>query len=88
MGVAFDAAAGHALLFGGGDESGVLRDTWTWNGKNWTQQHPSTTPPARCDMSITYDATRAKIVVFGGVNHDYDPIGDTWTWNGRTWRLR
>ena len=47
--MAYDAATGTAVLFGGyglgGHGSGVLADTWTWDGTTWTKQHPAANPP-------------------------------------------
>ena len=40
--MAYDAAAGTVVLFGGANFH--LFDTWTWNGTTWTEQHPA---PAR-----------------------------------------
>src|ERR1700683_3493176 len=38
--MSYDAATQNVVLFGGGGSSGVLGDTWTWNGvtKTWTEQ--------------------------------------------------
>ena len=44
--MAYDAADGTVVLFGGQGRSGSLGDTWTWDGSAWTQAHPSTSPPA------------------------------------------
>ena len=47
----------------------------------WTKQHPATSPPAREDAAMAYDAATGTAVLFGG-SGDLD---DTWTWNGATW---
>src|SRR5206468_1923278 len=57
MGMAFDAALGDVVLFGG-SASGhccTQADTWTWDGANWTEQHPATSPPGRGAFGMTYD---------------------------------
>jgi Galactose oxidase, central domain len=63
-------------------------DTWTWDGKVWTQLQPSVSPPPRgvetLVASIGYDQTLGKVVLYGGTN-DLHPLGDTWTWDGSTW---
>ena len=46
--MAYDAATGTVVLFGGLGGHGDLGDTWTWNGTTWTQQAPSD-QPARPD---------------------------------------
>src|SRR5580698_500832 len=40
--MAYDAALGEVVLFGGSSGN----QTWTYNGTTWTQQHPATSPPA------------------------------------------
>jgi hypothetical protein len=80
--MAYDEAAGNAVLFGGVNRANkFLNSTWTWDGTTWTQQHPATIPPAREFASMAYDAVAGNAVLFGG---DRDPkapsLGDTWTW--------
>src|SRR5215472_5213859 len=43
--MAYDAATGNVVLFGGGNNRGGLSDTWTWNGSTWTKQNPAAHPP-------------------------------------------
>jgi hypothetical protein len=83
MGMAFDAAHGRVVLFGGAVTGGFMGDTWTWDGATWTQQHPATSPPPRMSMGMAYDATRGQVVLFGGFNGSW--LGDTWIWDGTTW---
>jgi hypothetical protein len=53
-------------------------DTWTWDGSTWTKQAPVTSPPARSDASMAYDAATGNSVLFGGgLNGSFT---DTWTW--------
>ena len=48
MAMAFDAAHGQVVLFGGSNgPAPYMADTWTWDGANWTQQSPPNSPPAR-----------------------------------------
>jgi hypothetical protein len=35
------------VLFSGNSAHGQPDDTWTWNGKTWSQQHPVTSPHSR-----------------------------------------
>jgi hypothetical protein len=42
--MAYDAARGQVVLFGGYDGSGYLNDTWVWDGTNWVQKFPATVP--------------------------------------------
>ena len=45
----------------------------------WIQQTPATVPAARSDASITYDAARNKVVMFGGKNASGTALNETWT---------
>jgi hypothetical protein len=83
----YDAASGQLLLFGGsskiGTEGGYFGDTWVWTGTTWLQLHPATSPPARHNADMIYDAADQDVVLFGGYDGQY--LGDTWTWNGSAW---
>jgi hypothetical protein len=86
--MAYDAAAGTVVLFGGEGSFGApLGDTWTWNDTAWAQQHPASSPPARWDAAMAYDAAAGHLVLFGGIeaNGQDQDLSDTWTWNGSTW---
>ncbi len=70
----------------------MLADTWTWNGTDWTQQHPAKLPPARDFASMAYDAVTGQLLLFGGGGNGQRIAGlapplldDTWDWNGTTW---
>jgi hypothetical protein len=87
--MAWDPATHQLLLFGGGTSSGgqqltVFGDTWTWNGTTWTELHPATSPPARHQADMVYDAAMREIILFGG-HGEQNYLGDTWAWNGTTW---
>jgi hypothetical protein len=84
--MAYDAARGRVVLFGGFDFfSGIaLSDTWEWDGNTWIETTPATAPPARSRHAMAYDAVRQRVLLFGGVG-DEGPVGDTWEWDGSTW---
>jgi hypothetical protein len=79
--MAYDAATGTVVLFGGAGNNGttLLGDTWAWDGSTWTQQAPATSPPARANASMAYDAASGTVVLFGG-NDPRGLVHDTWTW--------
>ncbi|MGA3220719.1 MAG: hypothetical protein ABSE77_16855, partial [Acidimicrobiales bacterium] len=86
--MAYDGATRQIVLFGGyGASPGTLSDTWTWNGHNWTEAHPFTSPGDLQLASMAYDPATSQLVLFGG----YDNVpgglasGATWTWNGHNW---
>jgi hypothetical protein len=68
------------LLFGGIG----LNDTWVWDGVDWTQRFPATSPPGRQFARLAFDAARGNAVLFGG----FDGVTDTWTWDGTNWTQR
>jgi hypothetical protein len=85
----YDPALRQTVLFGGFSSTGVpLNDTWTYDGRNWTPQEPSTSPQPRIWAVMAYDPAIAKMVLFGGtvwMNGHLVQLGDTWTYDGRNW---
>jgi hypothetical protein len=81
LAMAYDAATATMVVFGGccRGPHGVFGDTWTWDGITWTQQHPATSPPARLDAAMAYDAAAGNVVLFSGDSQDAT-LHDTWTW--------
>ena len=82
--MAYDAANGTVVSFGGSNNASNLGDTWAWNGTTWAQQLPATSPSARNNATMAYDAATGTIVLFGGSATGGD-LSDTWVWNGTTW---
>jgi hypothetical protein len=85
--MAYDAAHGQVVLFGGEDDRGSLRDTWTRDSTGWTQRTPVHSPLARFDAAMAYDAAHAQGVLFGGFDATFQ-FADTWTWDGTDWTQR
>ena len=82
--IAYDAAHGQVVLFGGLQGTNY---TWLWNGVTWTQAVPSNTsnnPGPRGNAAMLYDAAHGQVVMFGGLNNS-TRLGDTWLWNGSSW---
>jgi hypothetical protein len=89
-GATYDAARGVVVVFGGrhvndDGSSYYLDDTWTWDGKVWAEQHPTTKPSARAFTVMAYDAALRKGVLFGGRSPAGASLNDTWTWDGTNW---
>lgn len=83
--LAYDAGAGGLVLFGGccvkGQQYGVaFDDTWTWDGRGWTQQQPSQKPSPTLGASMAQDGAQGVVL--------FDSNGDTWTWSNNDWRRR
>jgi len=81
--MAYDEANDQVVMFGGQGFQ-FFGDTWTWNGTNWTQQHPASTPTVRWGPGLGYDQVNQRAVLFGGETTS-GPLGDTWTWDGANW---
>lgn len=58
-------------------------DTWTWDGTNWTELHPSTVPAPRTESVMAYDAVSHMLLMFGGIATD--TTNETWLFNGHAW---
>lgn len=82
--VAFDDQRRRSVLFGGRDQSGARADTWEWDGSTWNALLPSTTPPAR-QLHALARAPGGGLVMFGGSDATFLPLGDTWRWTGSDW---
>ncbi len=89
----YDSAHSRTILFGGHDGN-YLDDVWEFDStsKTWTNVTPATgsKPAPRFDHGMAYDASRGKVVVYGGRADSPSTqgyIGDTWEWDtaGRFW---
>lgn len=92
----YDAARQEVILFGGDTSTGpgtgttLTNTTWIWNGTNWFQKYPSQRPPTQRNGSMTYDAGRQELILYGGTANpggggDDDRI---WVWDGANWTAR
>ena len=91
-GMVFDTTRSLVVLFGGANvpiagPGTVYDDLWEWDGVQWRQiEPPGDRPPARVGFAMTYDQVRREVVLFGGLDSNFQPLGDTWLWNGGQWR--
>jgi hypothetical protein len=83
--MAYDAAHGQLVMFGGFGHRTVLNDTWLWSGSNWTQANPTTSSLGRFGASMAYDAALGEVILFGGEDLTVSIDNDTWAWNDATW---
>ena len=81
--MAYDAAGGNVVLFGGSNDGPSNNDTWVWDGRNWTQKSPANRPAPRSFAAMAYDAARGQVVLFGGLQTNFS--NDTWAWDGTNW---
>jgi hypothetical protein len=89
----WDPVHHQVVVFGGaGDPSGsavMYHDTWTWDGRTWTERHPATTPgiwllPGGTEGFMEYDPVHAQLVMVGATQFGNDT---TWTWDGADWTV-
>jgi hypothetical protein len=89
--MAFDAARGECVLFGG-NTSGwpspmvLTGETWTFDGSAWTLASTAG-PSPRIGAAMAFDPLREVVVLFGGTTGGGPAalLGDTWEWDGRSW---
>jgi hypothetical protein len=88
--LAYDEITRQVVFFGGWTNGVDYGDTWTYNGVDWVQQQPVTSPPARADNGLAFDPVLKRVVLFGGLAGACEDCGqgrlnDTWVWNGINW---
>jgi hypothetical protein len=88
--MAYDSNSGTIVLFGGaryGSCPCTFGDTWTWDGTNWTQRFPATSPSARQGAALATDPSTGQVLLVGGRDASDNLLGDTWRWDGvaSTW---
>jgi len=89
--LAYDVSTNEVILFGGSFTGyHFYGDTWAYNGVDWVQQNPATSPPARTDNGLAFDPILKAVVLFGGLAGPCEDCGegrlnDTWVWNGKSW---
>lgn len=85
VGMSYDSVRDRVVLFGGfqGGTKPNLSDTWEWDGVNWIQLAPATSPPPRNGHAMAFDTRSGRTIMFGG--YDSDRRGDTWMWDGSEW---
>jgi hypothetical protein len=89
--LAYDGQTRSVVLWGGQNDQTqtAFTDTWTWDGSQWSQLNPPSSPPSLFTPGFAYDAARSQVVLFGSSGGDQaGPISQTWTWDGRTWTRR
>lgn len=91
----FDQALGKIVMYGGedvpasaaagwgGEVGGIpfAADTWTWDGSDWTEQHPAHHPVLFVPDG-TYDYARDQVLLLGFYQSG---IETTWTYDGIDW---
>ena len=73
-------------MFGGGIGVSYVAfaDTWEWDGTSWTASGAACSPSAREWATLTYDAARGQMMLFGGVRC----TATACSWSADTWTFR
>ncbi|MFI5414152.1 MAG: hypothetical protein ACHQ16_00540 [Candidatus Lutacidiplasmatales archaeon] len=58
--------------------------TWRWYGSNWSELHPTASPPPRSNGALVFDPVDNCSILFGG-EKVYGALGDTWEFFGGSW---
>lgn len=74
------------VLFGGVGNSGLLGDTWLWNGESWTPLNSKGAPSPRSGHAMAYDPINGYVVMYGGTTSN-GASNETWLFNGSEWTL-
>lgn len=84
--MAFDAASGAVVLFGGVQGSTYFGDTWRLDGNVWTQVGTPVAPSLRSGAALAAAAlpSGGGLLLFGGQTGS-TLRGDTWAWDGLAW---
>lgn len=88
--MAYDAARGRVVLFGGLTGANWTGDTWEWDGVNWSLVTPTISPQPQPmnNHAMAYDPTAKKVILFGGHVGGLGEVNDTWLWNGSNWIIQ
>ncbi len=84
--MAYDSSRRRLVIFGGEGDTGLLGDTWEFDGTTWLEATPATSPSPRRSGAMAYDAARGVIVLYGG--EDIPLLDDTWEYDGTAWTER
>lgn len=89
FGMAYHEELGAAVLFGGWSGTEGLRDTWIWDGTDWTNPSITTRPVALRGHTMVYDQARQEVILFGGLHRDPNfgnfEMNETWRFDGESW---
>jgi hypothetical protein len=80
----FDPLLKEVVVFGGGSAGVDQNGTWAWNGTDWTQLSPTTSPAAREEFGTVWDPARRQFLIFdGNVFNSNRYYGDMWKLTGK-----
>lgn len=79
---------GYALGHGGRDGPSISGATYQWFDGRWSVVDvPIGQGPGKlAQHAMAYDSWRDEVVLFGGMDGEFNPVGDTWVWFNEKWR--
>jgi cysteine-rich repeat protein len=84
--MAFDPERGVTVVYGGiveqADGWGLVRDTWEWDGTNWSQRFSVNVPDYSSTDTMSAGGKPGLVLING------TPGRKTWSWDGIDWTLR
>ncbi|MDF1538369.1 MAG: hypothetical protein P1Q69_05660, partial [Candidatus Thorarchaeota archaeon] len=82
-GMVYDSSNERCILFGGQVEDDPVDRTMIFNSETdtWVSANPASAPESRINPGMAFDVSGQVVVLFGGMNHDYDQLGDTWCYS-------
>jgi cysteine-rich repeat protein len=87
--MAYAAAVGQVVLFGGWNSIGMIDayfdDTWSYDGNEWIELSTTRAPSPRISPAMAYDEHRQHLILFGGYEHNTGYLGDTWEYMAPGW---
>ncbi|MFO1052687.1 MAG: hypothetical protein U1F36_10780 [Planctomycetota bacterium] len=88
FGFAYDSHRRVTIMFGGQVFGGTYsNETWQFDGNNWLQLTPPSSPPGVMTNIMAYDNARRRVVLFGGGN-SFGYSTQTWEFDGTFWVQR
>lgn len=82
--LAWSAADGGLIMFGGNIDGGFGNDTWLWDGTDWTELFPSNKPTATTYYKLATATGIGNVLLLGG-RTPVSGSNHTWLWDGTNW---
>ena len=74
-------------MHGGIGTSTILHDTWSWDGTDWTELFPATSPPPATFFEPQFGAVYSPDLGYSLMFGETSTVTQTWKWDGTDWTL-
>lgn len=83
---AYISSDGGLFVFGGDGGYSYLSDSWFFESDtaSWSRTRPEESPPARIVGSLVYCPDYDQLILFGGLDKDFNNLNDTWVYSAST----